>query len=134
VGVTGQGACAGASDVRVQRPKEDRLRGIGCVARARVSGSGFRVSGFGFRQGVAFGVWVGFGVGVWVAVCEGMRTVSEDRLGCGPFGCIYAEKIRPYTLVYMCIYVHTYCVLTNPSIRPRHVITWQNIKIFFLHR
>jgi hypothetical protein len=31
---------------------------------------------------------------------------------------------------YKCaVYVLTYCVLTNPHIRPRHVITWQ--KIFF---
>ena len=28
----------------------------------------------------------------------------------------------------VCVYVHTYCVLTNPPIRPRDVITWQKQK------
>ena len=54
------------------------------------------VEGLGFRQGVAFYVGFFFRVRVWVAVCEGMRTVSEDR-GCGPFECIHAEKIRPFS-------------------------------------
>ncbi len=61
---------------------------------------GFRVEGLGFRQGVAFYIYIYIyiyiRVRVWVAVCEGMRTVSEDR-GCGPFECIHAEKIRPFS-------------------------------------
>ena len=34
--------------------------------------------------------------------------------------------------MYICMYVHLYCALTNPPIR--HVITWQKIDFCFLHR
>jgi hypothetical protein len=36
-----------------------------------------------------------------------------------------------YACMYVCMHAHTYFVLTNPPIRPRHVMTWQKIKIFF---
>ena len=40
-----------------------------------------------------------------------------------------------YVHTYVCTYiVHTCFVLTNPPIRPRHVITWQKINLFLTSR